>query len=129
MQLRQEVKLRLRSSRPWSAVIEEVERDINQVEGKEERAAALYELGEVCEDFLLRKDRAMVHYQAAFNLNPQDTKPLARAREIYRESGNLQMVAALFGRELKLTQDPVRRAEIQARLGMAQLDLGVLDKA
>src|SRR5439155_25685774 len=127
--LRQEVKLRLRSSRPWSAVIEEVERDINQVEGREERAAALNELGEVCEDFLLRKDRAMVHYQAAFKLNPQDTKALERARQIYREMGNLEMVATLLGLELKVTQDRARRAEIQARLGITQLDLGHIQKA
>src|SRR5512146_3208416 len=129
MQLRQEVKLRLRSARPWSSVLEEVEREVGGIEGKEARAAALYELGEVCEDLFLRKDRAMVHYQAAFKLNPQDTKALERARRIYREMGNLETVAMLDGLELRVTQDPAHRAEIQGKLGITQLDLGQLDKA
>src|SRR5881394_126375 len=129
MQLRQEVKQHLRSARPWSAVIEDLEREVNEVEAKEARAEALYELGEVCEDFLLRKDRAMVHYQAAFKLNPQSTAALARARQIYREMGNREMVATLLGLELKVTQDATRRAEIQAELGLTQLDLAQVQKA
>ena len=95
MQLRQEVKQHLRSARPWSAVIEDLEREVNEVEAKEARAEALYELGEVCEDFLLRKDRAMVHYQAAFKLNPQDTKALGRARQI-PEHGTIREVGQRF---------------------------------
>ena len=36
---------------------------------------------------------------------------------------------ALLGLELKVTQDPARRAEVQGKLGVAQLDLGQLEKA
>jgi tetratricopeptide (TPR) repeat protein len=129
MELRPVVKQRLRSARNWPSLIEELEREVEKVEAKEARAAALFELGEVCEDVFLRKDRAMVHYQAAFKLNPQDTKALDRARRIYREMGNLEMVATLLGLELKVTQDAKKRAEVQGRLGIAQLDLGQLDKA
>src|SRR3954462_7732340 len=100
MDLRPDVKQRLRSARSWPSLIEELEREVEKVDAKEAKAAALYELGEVCEDLFLRKDRAMVHYQAAFKLNPNDAKALERARAIYREMGNLDMVATLLGLEL-----------------------------
>ena len=129
MDLFQEVKHRLRGARPWSSVIEELEAEANRVEGREARSDALYRLGELCEDFFLRKDRAMVHYQAAFKLNPQSTNALGRARQIYREMGNREMVATLLGLELKVTQDPLRRAEIQAELGLIHLDMAHVDKA
>src|SRR5437667_6808505 len=129
MELRLEIKQRLRSARSWPSLIEELEREVEQVEPKEAKAARLFELGELCEDVFLRKDRAMVHYQAAFKLNPQNTKALGRARRIYREMGTLEMVATLLALELKVTQDPAQRAEIQAQLGITQLDLGKVDKA
>src|SRR6185503_2054171 len=129
MELRQEIRQRLRTARSWPGLIEELEREVEQVEPKEAKAARLFELGELCEDLFLRKDRAMVHYQAAFKLSPQDARALTRARQIYREMGNLEMVATLLGLELKVTQDPQHRAEVEGRLGIALLDLGKRDQA
>src|SRR5262245_18446778 len=71
----------------------------------------------------------MVHYQAAFKLSPQDARALERARSIYREMGNLEMVATLLGLELKVTQDPARRALVEGKWGIALLDLGKRDQA
>src|SRR5260221_3379482 len=116
MELRPDVKQRLRSARSIPSLIEELEREVDRVDGKEQKAAKLYELGEMCEDLFLRKDRAMVHYQAAFKLNPSETKSLERARRIYREMGNLEMVATLLGLELKVSQDAERRADAQGKL-------------
>src|SRR5215471_3370161 len=121
MELRLEIKQRLRSARSWPGLIEELEREVDRIEQKEAKAARLFELGEVCEDIFLRKDLAMVHYQAAFKLSPQDPRPLARARQIYRETGNLDMVATLLELELKVTQDPERRAAVEGKWGMALL--------
>src|SRR5258706_2425602 len=129
MELRQEIKQRLRAARSWPGLIEELEREVEQVEPKEAKAARLFELGELCEDVFLRKDRAMVHYQAAFKLSPQDARALERARSIYREMGNLEMVATLLGLELKVTQDPERRALVEGKWGVALLDLGKRDQA
>src|SRR3954447_18816543 len=129
MELRQEIKQRLRSARSWPSLIEELEKEVEQVEGKDQKAAKLFELGELCEDLFLRKDRAMVHYQAAFKLSPQDARALERARQIYREMGNLEMVSTLLGLELKVSQDPQLRAEVEGRLGIALLDLGKRDQA
>src|SRR5438552_331152 len=129
MELRQEIKQRLRSARNWPGLIEELEREVDKVEPKEAKAVRLFELGELCEDLFLRKDRAMVHYQAAFKLSPQDARALTRARQIYREMGNLEMVATLLGLEQKVAADATKKAEVQARLGVALLDLGKRDQA
>src|SRR6516225_5567251 len=109
MELRQEIKQRLRHARSWPGLIGELEREVEQVEPKGAKAARLFQLGELCEDLFLRKDRAMVHYQAAFTLSPQDARALERARSIYREMGNLEMVATLLGLELKVSGDAAKR--------------------
>src|SRR4051812_7485011 len=129
MELRQEIRQRLRSARNWPGLIEELEREVEQVEPKEAKAARLFELGELCEDLFLRKDRAMVHYQAAFKLSPSDARALERARQIYREMGNLEMVSTLLGLELKVSTDPSRRHAIEGRWGTALLDLGKREQA
>ncbi len=129
MELRTELKQRLRSARSWPGLIEELEREVEKLEPKELRAQKLFELGEICEELFLRKDRAMVHYQAAFKLSPQDARALERARRIYREMGNLDMVATLLGLELKVAQTPEQKSEIQGQLGIALLDLGRRDQA
>ena len=48
MELRQEIKQRLRSARSWPSLIEELEKEVEQVEGKDQKAAKLFELGELC---------------------------------------------------------------------------------
>src|SRR5581483_7375019 len=117
------------TARNWPTLIEEHEKEVEQVEGKEQKAAKLFELGELCEDLFLRKDRAMVHYQAAFKLSPSDARALERARQIYREMGNLEMVSTLLGLELKVSGDPARRPMIEGRWGTALLNLGKRDQA
>ncbi|HNN95998.1 MAG TPA: hypothetical protein PKI03_27175, partial [Pseudomonadota bacterium] len=76
MQLREQVAKRLRGLKTWAGLLEEFEKEVERVEGKENRAAALFELGEVCEEIFLRKDRAMAHYQQAFKQNPQQIRAL-----------------------------------------------------
>ena len=129
MELRQDIKQRLRTARSWPTLIEELEREVEQVSEKDLKAQRLFELGQLCEDLFLRKDRAMVHYQAAFKLSPSDARALERARSIYREMGNLEMVATLLGLELKVTSDPARKAHVEGKLGIALLDLGKRDQA
>src|SRR4051794_16196887 len=129
MELRQDIKQRLRTARSWPTLIEELEREVEQLSEKDVKAQRLFELGQLCEDLFLRKDRAMVHYQAAFKLSPSDARALERARQIYREMGNLEMVSTLLGLEMKVSADPARRPVIEGRWGMALLDLGKRDQA
>ena len=129
MQLREQVAKRLRGLKTWAGLLEEFEKEVERVEGKENRAAALFELGEVCEEIFLRKDRAMAHYQQAFKQNPQQIRALTRARQIYREMGNLEMVATLLGLEMKVSTDPARKAEAERLLGEVLLDAQQRDRA
>src|SRR6201996_2777505 len=115
MELRQEIKQRLRTAPSWPSLIEEREREVEQVEPKEAKAQRLYELGQLCEAVFLRKDRAMVHYQAAFKLSPSDARALDRARAIYREMGNLEMGATLLGLELRVATEPAHTAAVESR--------------
>ncbi len=129
MQLREQVAKRLRGLKTWAGLLEEFEKEVERVEGKENRAAALFELGEVCEEIFLRKDRAMAHYQQAFKQNPQQIRALTRARQIYREMGNLEMVATLLGLEMKVSTDPARKSEAERMLGEILLDAQQRDRA
>src|SRR5690349_14607250 len=112
MELPPEIRQRLRTARNWPGLLEGLELEADKVEPKEAKAARLFALGELCEDLFLRKDRAMVHYQAAFKLSPSDARALTRARQIYREMGNLEMVATLLGLELKVADDAAKKAEV-----------------
>ena len=85
-----EIKQRLRSSRNWVQLIDTLEAEVNAVDDRQERSRRLYALGQACESLFLRKDKAMVNYQKAFKLFPQDVRPLVRARQIYHEMGNLK---------------------------------------
>ena len=91
-----EIKQRLLTSRNWLGLIEELEAEVEQVSDRQQKSKRLYALGQACEELFLRKDKAMVNYQKAFKLFPQDVRPLVRARNIYREMGNLKMVAKLM---------------------------------
>src|SRR5690349_589527 len=103
MELRSEIKQHLQRSRNFVGVIEELEREADGLETPAERSERFYQIGEICEELFLRKDRAMLNYQKAFKLSQQNTRALARARAIYREMANLDMVSKLCELELKLT--------------------------
>ena len=124
-----EIKQRLRSSRNWLGLIEELEADAEKLEERKDKAHRLYVIGQACEELFLRKDKAMVNYQKAFKLFPQDTRPLVRARTIYHEMGNLRMVAKLLEFQLKVVTDAHERAELMLELGWIYIDLSRRDDA
>src|SRR5262249_23757787 len=123
MELRSDIKRRLRSARDFLGLIDTLEREAEAVASQTERSQRLFELGEACEEIFLRKDRAVAKYQKAFKINHKNTLAFRRARAIYHEMANLAMVAKLCEIELKLTQDGARKAEIFGELGLALLDL------
>lgn len=124
-----DIKRRLQRSMDWSSLIDELEAEVEAIADRDEKSRRLYALGQTCEERLLRKDRAMVAYQKAFKLAPQDVRPLTRARQIYHEMGNLRMVAKLFEFELKATTEPRERARRLTDLAMVEIDLGQADAA
>ena len=123
-----EIRTRLLASRNSTAILEELEAVVASIEDKQEKSQNLYTVGQAYEEVLLSKNKAMVNYQKAFKLYPQDPLPLTRARNIYREMGNLNMVAKLMEFQTKLVS-PEDRAVLLKELAMVCLDLGRPDKA
>lgn len=104
------------------------------------RAAALNQrraerhrfLAALWDERLGRVDRALSHWQRAWNLEPAHTESLASAREIYASLGDYRMVARLYESELELIGEQgsrQRRAEIQLELGRLAFRRGDLQVA
>ena len=117
------IKKRLRGYSDWLGLIDALEQEIDQLSDRQEKSRQLYALGRACEEIFLRKDRAMVNYQKAFKAFRPDVRPIARARAIYHEMGNLKMVAKLLDFQLKVVNQPDERAELLGELATTQIDL------
>ena len=76
MQLRAEIRQRLRSSRDWHAVIEELEREAEGLASEAEKSERLYEVGQLAEEVVPDRDRALGIYQRAWKLHPANLKAL-----------------------------------------------------
>ena len=124
-----EIKQRLRNSHNWLSIIEDLEQEAQQLDDKLEQSRQLFSVGVLCEELFLRKDKAMENYQKAFKLNPSDAVPLVHAQQIYREMGNLAMVAKLMEFQTKLVEDPSERAALLVQLANIAIDLGRTDEA
>ena len=120
----------LETSQDWHLLqetVEKAEEQIQSISDDTERAGYLFRLAGIWEDVFARKDAAMKSFQLvwkAFPATDHGVRALGEARRIYRELGNLKMVAKLLDLELKKTEDPNRRAEALHLLGSIMLDLG-----
>src|SRR5262245_180487 len=119
----------LETSQDWTLLnttVEQAQEAIGAIEDPGQKATYFFRLGGIWERTFIRKDSAMKNFQLAWKANPQSrdgAHALEEARRIYREMGNLKMVAQLLNLELKATQDPARRASSLGLLGQVQLDL------
>ncbi|HEY3356303.1 MAG TPA: hypothetical protein VGQ83_23830, partial [Polyangia bacterium] len=129
MELRTEIKRRLRESRNWLDVIDQLEHEAEQGPTDAEKSQRFFELAETCDEVLLQKNRAMQYYQRALKLNRANAQALGRLRDIYEEMGNLDMVAKLLELEMKVSTDAGQRAHLQGLLGRARLDLRQREQA
>ena len=66
----------------------------------ERRADRHLEVGTLWERHFARLDRALAHFQQAFQLAPQKIEALEHARRLYRSLGEDAMVARLYELEL-----------------------------
>ena len=117
---------RLRQSRDWSVTIDELEKELGEQGSKSDQSDALYLLGQITEDVIPERERALGLYQRAWKVFPDNLKALSRARELYSELGRSEMVAKLGEMELR---SPAAHAELAAIVGEAMLDAGLKDKA
>jgi golgin subfamily B member 1 len=128
--LRTEIRQRLRRSRDWPSAIDELEREAESINNERERSELLFEIGNLTEEVIPERDRALALYQRAWKLFPENIKALTRARQIYRELGRLEMVAKVGELELKIREaDRAAVAELAGLVGEALLDCRQRDKA
>lgn len=82
-------------------------------------------VGQIYELALGQLEQAMVRYQRAFKLNPQQVAALQAARAVYVQQGNWRLVLQLYSLELQVTADPGRQADLyfeMAEVCHARLD-------
>ncbi|HKE19803.1 MAG TPA: tetratricopeptide repeat protein, partial [Kofleriaceae bacterium] len=128
--MRTEIRQRLRRSRDWPSAIDELEREAEGIKSERERSELLFEIGNLTEEVIPERDRALALYQRAWKLFPENIKALTRARQIYRELGRLEMVAKVGELELKVRErDRAAVSELAGLVGESLLDCGQREKA
>jgi Tfp pilus assembly protein PilF len=97
------------------------------------RAARHRHAAELWNDHLGRVDRALWHFQQAWKLEPQDTRALDAARQLYLSLGDEAMVAKLYQAELEVLgsspQNNGRKAQLRYQLGVLAIRGADLDAA
>ena len=91
------------------------------------RAARHRQAAQVWEEHLGRVDRALYHWQRAWQLEPERTDALAAARKLYASLGDDAMVAKLYRAELDVHGERApagHRAELWLALGKIELRRG-----
>ncbi|MCS6914486.1 MAG: hypothetical protein RMK29_13250 [Myxococcales bacterium] len=86
------------------------------------RARLEFELGQIFEEDLGRLDGALVHYQRAYKLDPDEPGVLARGRAIYRALGDVAMVGRLFELELEGARGPGLPLDLVLEFARLKLD-------
>ena len=125
MELSKEMRAQIWRASDWSERERELEGELDQITDPSKRSAYLFELGHLCEYMVPDRARALWAFGRAWQATGRNTPALERARAIYLEIGNLEMVAQLAQVEFKQTSQP----DYLAIAGEAWLDAGQLDKA
>ena len=129
MDLRTEIRQRLRGARDWTVVIGELEREADGLASGAEKSDRLVEVGRIAEEVIPDRERAIGLYRRAFQASAKNLAALGRARAVCREMGRLDLLVEIGGEEMRAETDAAKRAEIAAQVGEALLDLGKKDEA
>jgi len=109
----------------WRRLVEALEAIGNDTAEIQERSRLLVATGDLWDERLDRADQAILVYQAAFKVWPQNPEALDRARALYRREEVWRMVARLYDLQLKVTAEPNAQAELYcdlAQLRREQMD-------
>jgi len=88
-----------------------------------------FQLGILCEEELGRFEDALVHFQTAFKLRPDNLEPLRRGRGIYQSLGDMDMVARLIELHLANLVANETKSGVALALELGQLKLRLNDPA
>jgi len=83
-------------------------------------AAMHYQLGTLLEQKLDQSEQAILHYRRAFELNPEFIHAIYSARMIYQRANNFRAAVPLYEAEIRIEQDPARRAALLRELSAMQ---------
>jgi tetratricopeptide (TPR) repeat protein len=86
------------------------------------RSRLLLLQGQVLEDRLHDKERAITAYQKAFKAHPLYPEPLRAARRIYLEAEQWKTALKLYDYELRIPQDDRAKARVFREMGQILLD-------
>ena len=124
----------------YAAAAKVVEDELQTLEGDEEqcertvsrRASRHRQLARLWDDELGRVDRALLHWQKAWQLEPTRSDALEAARDIYASLGDHEMVLQLYRTELEALGDTApapRRAHVELEIGRIEAKRGNLEQA
>lgn len=94
----------------WQRGADTLEHQAGLVDDPNIAAALSLLVGQILEMKLGELEQAMLRYQRAFKLDPQQTDALAAARAIYQSQENWEMVLRLYSIQVEATADPSEQA-------------------
>ena len=128
MDTRVDLRERLHTSRDWTKIVGDLEREADGVTDVRERSKRLLQVGGLSEEVLADQSRAVDIYLRAWELDKENVTALTRARLLCRDLGSWDKVAELGVLELEAnTEADVDR--LAGFVGETLLDCGDRDRA
>jgi hypothetical protein len=113
----------------WRALVDVMEGEAALLADDVERAAVVFQAGEILENRLEDLEGAMRRYLQAFKLCPRDPRYLSAGERLYRRRGDWAMVDRLLGLQVRVAPDRNTRCRLlveQARVRHRNLDRHVM---
>src|SRR6266511_4391215 len=123
------MRRRLRDGRDGRALVEELERLGEALPAGADKSSWFLELGVACEMLVPERQRALLLYRRAAEMDPDNAEALDRGRMVSRELGRLDALIHFTEIDLSRERDDGRREHLSALIGEALLDLGDRQRA
>lgn len=106
----------------WMRLLRHVDQAVSRAEDDEHRGRLYLRIGQIYEDKLGRPDQANASYQQAYRVCPRLSEALDRARAIYSEAGNWDLVLRLWEMQARNDRTAEAQADIYTAMGRVCLD-------
>src|SRR5699024_1856060 len=106
----------------WMRLLRHVDQAVSRAEDDEHRGRLYLRIGQIYEDKLGRPDQANASYQQAYRVCPRLSEALDRARAIYSEAGNWDLVLRLWEMQARNDRTAEAQADIYTPMGRVCLD-------
>lgn len=106
----------------WMRLLRHVDQAVSRAEDEEQRGRLYLLIGQIYEDKLGRPDQANASYQQAYRMCPRLSEALDRARAIYSQAGNWDLVLRLWEMQARNDRTAEAQADIYTAMGRVCLD-------